>query len=372
MLRQICRDARYLALTKNSCTRYDAAGQMLGMASSFATLASLTQAASFNGGGKDTQDKTQHLAQMGEGIKECELIEWYVKIGDTIHEYDKLCTVQSDKATQEVTSMYSGIVKSILYAPGSIVQVGQPLINITQDEMIQEGLNAENNKIEENKPKTLVPLHGYRRAMVASMQVSAEIPHCYTFATIKISSDPTKRPKKLCLTAKAIKSVQYGFEKAPMMNARLVLDKENGTAPHVELQGLTVNVGIAIATPDGLVVPSIKHVENKSIKEIEGEVQSLKSKASSGTLTMKDLEPVSNISVSNVGSLIPNMSPTATKISGLGTIKSNEAAIITLGSLVDGSMDITVGADHRFIDGQQLAAFTSAFVQHLKHALSHN
>eukprot|EP00890_Picochlorum_soloecismus_P000172 jgi/Picsp_1/1155/NSC_04636-R1_dihydrolipoyl transacylase len=352
---------------------------MLGTARSFATVPALTleraiEEKSFDGENiKGTQDKTQHLAQLGEGIKECELIEWFVKIGDTISEYDKLCTVQSDKATQEVTSMYSGIVKSIFYAPGSIVQVGQPLIKIGEEDMMQERLNKmKKTPIEGNAIKNIVPLHGYRRAMVASMQVSARIPHCYTFATIKISSEEKKKPKRLRLTAKAIKSIQYGVEKAPMMNARLVLDNENGTAHHVELQGLTVNVGIAIATPDGLVVPSIKNVENKSVQEIEREVQSLKSKASSGTLTMKDLEPVSNISVSNVGSLIPNMSPTTPKISGLGTIKSNEAAIVTLGCLVDGSMDITVGADHRFIDGQQLAAFTSAFVQHLQQALSQN
>ena len=367
-----------MGLLRYYASGYELTGQILGGARSFATVAPLAQETTCvenhifgreNTNG--SRDKMQHLAQMGEGIKECELIEWFVKTGDTINEYDKLCTVQSDKATQEVTSMYSGIVKSIFYAKGSIIQVGQPLVKITQDDIVQDRLNKiEENQIEDSKITKIMPLHGYRRAMVTSMQISAGIPHCYTFATIKIPSKQMKKSKKLLLTAKAIKSVQYGFEKAPLMNARLILDKENAVAPHIELQGLTVNVGIAIATPDGLVVPSINNVENKSVHEIEDEVQTLKSKAISGTLTMKDLEPVSNISVSNVGSLVPKISPNTPKISGLGTIKSNEAAIITLGSLVDGSMDITIGADHRFIDGQQLATFTSAFVQHLQHALS--
>ncbi|MEW5297758.1 MAG: hypothetical protein WDW36_000942 [Sanguina aurantia] len=48
------------------------------------------------------------LAQTGEGISECELLQWHVKEGDSISQFDRLCVVQSDKATIDITSRYSG------------------------------------------------------------------------------------------------------------------------------------------------------------------------------------------------------------------------------------------------------------------------
>lgn len=48
------------------------------------------------------------LAQTGEGIKECELVQWFVSEGDTIEAFDRLCEIQSDKATLEITSSLSG------------------------------------------------------------------------------------------------------------------------------------------------------------------------------------------------------------------------------------------------------------------------
>ncbi len=48
------------------------------------------------------------LAQTGEGIKECELVQWFVGEGDTVEEFGRVCEVQSDKATFEITSPYAG------------------------------------------------------------------------------------------------------------------------------------------------------------------------------------------------------------------------------------------------------------------------
>lgn len=48
------------------------------------------------------------LAQTGEGIKECELVQWFVGEGDSVEEFGRVCEVQSDKATFEITSPYAG------------------------------------------------------------------------------------------------------------------------------------------------------------------------------------------------------------------------------------------------------------------------
>ena len=92
------------------------------------------------------------LAQTGEGIKECELTQWLVKVrhgapaavastsltlsttahrlslsrlqeGDEVAEFDPLCEVQSDKATVQITSQYAGRVARLRHAEGDMVQV---------------------------------------------------------------------------------------------------------------------------------------------------------------------------------------------------------------------------------------------------------
>lgn len=63
------------------------------------------------------------LADIGEGIAEVELMKWFVKEGDAIRSFDKVCEVQSDKATVEITSRYDGIVNKVYHKEGDIVKV---------------------------------------------------------------------------------------------------------------------------------------------------------------------------------------------------------------------------------------------------------
>lgn len=65
------------------------------------------------------------LADIGEGIKECEVIQWFVQPGSKIEEFDPICEVQSDKASVEITSRYDGVVKAIHYAVGDMALVGK-------------------------------------------------------------------------------------------------------------------------------------------------------------------------------------------------------------------------------------------------------
>eukprot|EP01125_Pyxidicula_operculata_P013539 TRINITY_DN4497_c0_g1_i1.p1 TRINITY_DN4497_c0_g1~~TRINITY_DN4497_c0_g1_i1.p1 ORF type:complete len:303 (+),score=58.42 TRINITY_DN4497_c0_g1_i1:63-971(+) len=76
-----------------------------------------------------------NLADIGEGIKEVQVMQWYIKEGDTIEQFDSLCEVQSDKATVPITSRYSGKVVKLHHQPGDRAEVGFPLCDIDTNDV---------------------------------------------------------------------------------------------------------------------------------------------------------------------------------------------------------------------------------------------
>ena len=70
------------------------------------------------------------LPDIGEGIVECEVIEWKVKEGDMIEEDQIVVDVSTDKAIVEIPSMYNGRITKLHYAEGDIALVHQPLFAI--------------------------------------------------------------------------------------------------------------------------------------------------------------------------------------------------------------------------------------------------
>ncbi|KAL9943136.1 hypothetical protein D7B24_003654 [Verticillium nonalfalfae] len=70
------------------------------------------------------------LADIGEGIVECEVIQWFVEPGARVEEFSPLCEVQSDKASVEITSRFSGVVKKLYYEAGDMAKVGKAFVDI--------------------------------------------------------------------------------------------------------------------------------------------------------------------------------------------------------------------------------------------------
>ena len=70
------------------------------------------------------------LPDIGEGIAEGEILQWFVKPGDTVNEDDTLLEVQNDKSVEEIPSPVTGVVKDILVPAGSTARVGDVLVDI--------------------------------------------------------------------------------------------------------------------------------------------------------------------------------------------------------------------------------------------------
>lgn len=78
------------------------------------------------------------LPDIGEGIVECELLEWLVSEGDLIKEDQPIAEVMTDKATVQIPAMYSGTVVKLYYKAGEIAKVHEPLFAMNVDAEIGE------------------------------------------------------------------------------------------------------------------------------------------------------------------------------------------------------------------------------------------
>jgi 2-oxoisovalerate dehydrogenase E2 component (dihydrolipoyl transacylase) len=70
------------------------------------------------------------LADIGEGITECEIVKWFVKKGDKVEQFTPICEVQSDKAAVDISSRYDGVILELHYKPGETAKVGSALVDI--------------------------------------------------------------------------------------------------------------------------------------------------------------------------------------------------------------------------------------------------
>ena len=98
------------------------------------------------------------LHDIGEGMSEGEIVQYFVKVGDRVVTDQPLVEVQTDKMIAELPSPCSGTVKEIIIAIGETVQVGTSLIYITAGDNIQDEKNPQVTNKFTNEP-SLIPFH---------------------------------------------------------------------------------------------------------------------------------------------------------------------------------------------------------------------
>jgi 2-oxoisovalerate dehydrogenase E2 component (dihydrolipoyl transacylase) len=216
----------------------------------------------------------------------------------------------------------------------------------------------------EYEDKKLI-LRGYQRAMVKSMTAAAKIPHfhyvdeihCDALVELKASfKKDTRNPDvKHTFLPTLIKSLSNALKAFPLINSSF-----NEETHEVTLKGAH-NIGIAMATPNGLVVPTIKKVQDLSIMEITKELSRLQQQAVANKLSPEDISG-GTITLSNIGAIGGKF--------GSPLINSPEVCIIAFGKIQkvarfddDGTafplsiMTANIAADHRVLDGATIARF---------------
>ncbi|XP_024195360.1 lipoamide acyltransferase component of branched-chain alpha-keto acid dehydrogenase complex, mitochondrial isoform X1 [Rosa chinensis] len=216
-----------------------------------------------------------------------------------------------------------------------------------------------------------VTLRGFQRAMVKSMTMAAKVPHfhfveeinCNALGKLKESFQRSNSDSSVKHTflPSLIKTLSMAISKYPLVNSCFTEE-----SLEVVLKG-SHNIGIAMDTPYGLVVPNIKNVQSLSILEITKELSRLLQLALENKLRPEDISG-GTITLSNIGAIGGKY--------GSPLLNLPEVAIIAIGRIQkvpqyadDGSvypasvMTVNIGADHRVLDGATVARFCKEWKQ---------
>ena len=384
------------------------------------------------------------LPDLGEGMADVEVVEWFVAPGDEVTVDQALLAVETDKFSSELPSPVAGTVTTLHAEVGTRVAVGRPLVTIdtvgdvpapvpdpaasapaepvpaeparavqvraapavrklalergvdlasiagsgpggrvTREDVLA-ALDRPAPAAAADRPApprppasgtfqlgTRVPLRGLRRQIAENLSSSwARIPPCVDFreadATGLIAARTALTPQEgrnvPSFTAFLIKFAAVALQRHPVFNSSL--DEEAG---EIHVHG-EINIGVATATPDGIVVPVLHGADGKSIAEIAEDVERLAEHAQRRSFTADDLRG-GTFTVNNVGALGPKGHAFPTPL-----INWPQAAILAFGRItdrvvaVDGEpsvrpvMLLTVNGDHRLIDGADITAFANDIV----------
>ncbi|MBC7461313.1 MAG: 2-oxo acid dehydrogenase subunit E2, partial [Thermoleophilia bacterium] len=130
-----------------------------------------------------------------------------------------------------------------------------------------------------------------------------------------------------------------------------------------------VHVGMAVATPAGLVVPVIRDAHMKTVKEIAADRSALVKKARDGRLHPTEFEggtfTISNLGMMGIDEFTAVLNPPAAAILSVGRT-ADRAVVVDRRVVIRPIMTITLGCDHRAVDGAVGAAFLQTLAQHLE------
>ncbi len=350
-------------------------------------------------------------------MKEGTVGKWYKLEGDKVEKDEPLVEVISEKATYDVEAPSSGILGKILVSEGLDVPVNTVLAIITAEgealpaEEAQErpqsesrperegrviaspaakrlaresgidlntvtGTGPEGRISEEDlteairrsegflpKVREIIALSGYRKTSAERLSQSFRTaPH----STVMMYADASRmkalhESENVSLTSIIVCAVAKALVKKPRINASY----DDGKIKVFQ----DINIGIAIATDHGLMVPIIRNADHQSFQQVEATIKELTQKAKEMKLEKRDTSggtfTITNLGMYGIEFFSPIVNPPEAAILGIGSIRDKPVAVggeVVIKPLIG----LTLAYDHRIVDGAPAADFLALVKQLLE------
>ncbi len=223
--------------------------------------------------------------------------------------------------------------------------------------------------------ETRVPLRGLRRAIAQQMVAS----HLYTVRTLSVDeADLTElvalrerlKPEaeaqgvKLSYLPFIFKAIAVALKKFPSLNSSLDEARQEVVLKHY------INIGMAVAAENGLIVPVVRDVDRKSLLQLAREIADLAEKARAGKLAPEEVSG-STFSVTNIGSIgalfsFPIINVPDAAILGVHSIQKRPVVNERDEIVVRQMMYLSLSFDHRLVDGAEAARFCKEVIRLLE------
>lgn len=371
--------------------------------------------------------KIFYLPDLGEGLAEAEIREWYVKAGDEVTVDQPLVSMETAKAVVDVPSPYAGKIAECHGKANDILKTGSPLVTYVSDQAATDQGSVvgnlphstsawrdddviigaatsnrssvkampaarffanENNmdltKVKGSGPQGLITLNDVKqhhrqenavaftgeteslhgvRRMMA--QAMAKSHQHIVPVTIFEDADISHLPEKADVTVLLMQAIVAAAKAEPALNAWF--DGEALVRQLVE----DVNIGMAVDSAEGLFVPVIHAAQKKSSAELRAKINEYKVSVKERSIAASDMQGLT-ITLSNFGTIAgryatPIIVPPSVAILGCG--RSREAAVVKSGVLQAGRiMPLSLTFDHRAATGGEATRFLGAVITHLQTA----
>jgi pyruvate dehydrogenase E2 component (dihydrolipoamide acetyltransferase) len=367
---------------------------------------------------------TFNLPDLGEGLPDAEIHEWFVKEGDTVSVDQPLVSMETAKAVVDVPCPEAGTIAKLHGKPGDVIKTGEPLVSfavtsakqpdkgtvvgnleessvVTEDNFIIGRQNANSQRIKatpavrilakklsidlstlkgsgENgiitqkdvqaqaDKNTQVPngfeaLRGVRRSMLHSMTLShAEVVPVSIFDEADINAWKPGTD----ITVRLIRAIIKAVKVEPALNAWF-------DTKHSARQCFTeVHLGLAMDNDEGLFVPVIHDAEKHSDAQLRSLIDSLKSSVSKRELTADKLKGAT-ITLSNFGKFAgrfasPIIVPPMVAILAVGRLYNG--VVVNAKGAIDAHklLPLSLSFDHRAVTGGEATRFLGAVINALQ------
>jgi len=371
------------------------------------------------------------VPQLSESVSEATLIAWHKKVGDAVSEGENLIDVETDKVVLELPAAKSGVLSKIVKTDGAKVVSGElialidtaavaispvaSIMEVSQHAAVspsarklaheldvdatrlsgtgRHGLVTKEDVMQSTqqplktpeilpsvaipqggaRPEQRVPMTRIRQRIAERLlqsQQNAAILTTFNEVNMRPVIDLRNRYKdafekkhgvKLGFSSFFVKAAVLALQKFPIVNSSV---DGNDIIYHGYF-----DIGVAIGSERGLVVPILRDADKLSLADIEKQIVDFGARAKLGKLTMEELTG-GTFSISNggvFGSMLstPIINPPQAAILGIHATK--DRAVVENGQIVIRPMNyLAVSYDHRIIDGREAVQFLSTIKEALE------